>query len=105
MAVKVTKSQISDGTISENTCIEECYLCGKFHGFMKKCTIFWLCRYTKYTPPGYETNKRHLSHPSFAPLGKMAADVQVPVTTAQETNEKLRKARYIQLRRTALCHL
>ena len=46
MAVKVTKGQISDGTISENTCIEDYYLCGKFHGFMKKCTIFWLCRYT-----------------------------------------------------------
>ena len=44
MAVKVTKGQISDGTISENTCIEDYYLCGKFHGFMKKCTIFWLCR-------------------------------------------------------------
>ena len=47
MAVKVTKGQISDGTISENTCIEDYYLCGKFHGFMKKCTIFWLCHYTK----------------------------------------------------------
>ena len=39
MAVKVTKGQISHGTISKNTCIEEYYLCGKFHGFMKKCTI------------------------------------------------------------------
>ena len=39
MAVKVTKGQISDGTISKNTCIEEYYLCGKFHGFMKKYTI------------------------------------------------------------------
>ena len=46
MAVKVTKGQISDGTISENTYIEDYYLCGKFHGFMKKYTIFWLCRYT-----------------------------------------------------------
>ena len=45
MATKVTKGQISDGTISKNTCFEEYYLCGKFHGFMKKCTIFWLCRY------------------------------------------------------------
>ena len=48
MAVNVIKGQISNGTISENTCIEDYYLCGKFHGFMKKCTIFWLCRYTLY---------------------------------------------------------
>ena len=39
MAVKVTKGQLSDGTISKNACIEEYYLCGKFHGFMRKCTI------------------------------------------------------------------
>ena len=35
MAVKVTIGQISDGPISKNTCIEEYYLCEKFHGFMK----------------------------------------------------------------------
>ena len=46
MAAKVNKGQISDGTISKNTCIEDYHLCGKFHGFMKKCTIFGLCRYT-----------------------------------------------------------
>ena len=40
MAIKVTKGQISNGTTSKNTCIEEYYLCGKFHGFMKNCTIF-----------------------------------------------------------------
>ena len=33
------KGQPSDGTISKNACHEEYYLCGKFHGFMKKCTI------------------------------------------------------------------
>ena len=38
MAVKVTKSQLSDGTIPKNECHEEYYLCGKFHVFMKKCT-------------------------------------------------------------------
>ena len=41
MAVKVTKGQISDGTISKNTCIEEYYLCGKFSGFMKSAQ-FWV---------------------------------------------------------------
>jgi len=46
MAVKVTKGQICDGTISKNTCYQEYYLCGKFHDFMKKCTIFEFCRYT-----------------------------------------------------------
>ena len=39
MAVKVTNSQTRDGTISKITCHEEYYLCGKFHGFMKKYTI------------------------------------------------------------------
>ena len=39
MAVKVTKGQLSNGTISKITCHEEYYLCGKFHSFMKKCTI------------------------------------------------------------------
>ena len=41
MAVKVTKGQLSNGTISKITCIEKYHLCGKFHGFMKKCTILW----------------------------------------------------------------
>ena len=27
------------GTISENTCIDDCYQCAKFHGCIKKCTI------------------------------------------------------------------
>ena len=36
---KVIKGQHSDGTISKITCYEEYYLCGKFHGFTKKCTI------------------------------------------------------------------
>ena len=40
MAVKVTKSQISDGTKSKNTRIEEYYLCGMFHGFMKSAQFF-----------------------------------------------------------------
>ena len=39
MAVKVTKGQLSNGTISKITYHGEYYLCGKFHGFMKKCTI------------------------------------------------------------------
>ena len=61
MAVKVTKGQISDGTISKNTCIEEYYLCGKFHGFMKKCTIFWLCRYTTTRVIEAKIMRRHVS--------------------------------------------
>ena len=40
MAIKVTKGQIYDGTISKFLCREMYYLCGKFHAFMKKCTIF-----------------------------------------------------------------
>ena len=39
MAVKVTKGQICDGTISKNKCHQEYYLHGNFHAFMKKCTI------------------------------------------------------------------
>jgi len=39
MAIKVTKGQISDGTISKNTCHVEYYLFEKFHSFMKKCTM------------------------------------------------------------------
>ena len=40
MAIKVTKGQISDGTVSKNTCHKEYYLCGKFlHSFMKKYTM------------------------------------------------------------------
>ena len=62
MAVKVTKGQISDGTISKITCIEDYYLCGKFHGFMKKCTIFWLCRYTKSATINY----LHYGFPEFS---------------------------------------
>ena len=37
MVIKVTKGQISNGTISQNMCHEEYYLCGKFHSFMKEC--------------------------------------------------------------------
>jgi len=40
MAIKVTTGQISDGTVSQKTCLQKYYLCGKFGGFMKKCTIF-----------------------------------------------------------------
>ena len=39
MAIKVTKGQISDATISKNTCHVDYYLCGKFHSFMKKYTM------------------------------------------------------------------
>jgi len=39
MAIKVTKGQISDGTISKNTFHMEYYLCGKFQSFMKKGNI------------------------------------------------------------------
>ena len=40
MAVKVTTGQVSNGTISQNACIEEYYLYGKFHGFMKSAQSF-----------------------------------------------------------------
>ena len=49
MAVKVTKGQLSDGTISKNACHEEYYLCGQFHGFMKKCTILPILGLRRYT--------------------------------------------------------
>jgi len=39
MAIMVTKGQINDGTMSQNTRHEQYYLCGKFRRFMKKCTI------------------------------------------------------------------
>jgi len=47
MAVKVTKSQICDGTISKNKCHQEYYLCIKLYAFMEKCTIFGFCHYTR----------------------------------------------------------
>jgi len=40
MAIKVTKGQISNGTISQKTYFEKYYLRGKFDRFMKKRTIF-----------------------------------------------------------------
>ena len=46
MTIKVTKGQICADSISKKLCREEYYLCGKFHTFMKKCTIFVLCCYT-----------------------------------------------------------
>ena len=53
MAVKVTKGQLSDGTISKNACHEEYYLCGKFRGFTKKCTILPILGATRYTMNPY----------------------------------------------------
>ena len=41
MAIKATKGQLSDGTISKNTCVKEYYLSGKFHGFMHNIANFW----------------------------------------------------------------
>ena len=49
IAVKVTKGQLSNGTISKNSCHEEYYLCGKFHGFMKRCTILPVLGASRYT--------------------------------------------------------
>jgi len=40
LAQKVTKSQISNGSISQNRFHEVYKLCVKFHAFIKKCTIF-----------------------------------------------------------------
>ena len=34
MAIKVTKGQICNGTISKKLCHGEYYLCGKFHAFI-----------------------------------------------------------------------
>jgi len=42
MAVKVTKGQICDGTISKHKCHQEYYLCGKFHAFYEKAHDFWV---------------------------------------------------------------
>ena len=59
MAIKVTKGQISDGTMLQNTCHEEYYLYGKFHSCMKKCTILSIlvviCCYTKGEDQGVDT--------------------------------------------------
>ena len=43
MALKVTKGQICDGSISKNICREEHNLCGKFQLYHKvdKMLIFW----------------------------------------------------------------
>ena len=38
MALKVTKGQICDGSISKNICHEEHNLYGKFHNCITKCT-------------------------------------------------------------------
>ena len=38
MALKVTKGQICDGTISKNWCHQEYYLCRKFHTYIKNST-------------------------------------------------------------------
>ena len=40
------KGQIYVALLSKNTYHEEYNLCGKFHGFIKMCTIFALCHYT-----------------------------------------------------------
>ena len=51
MAVKATKGQICNGTISKIRFHKEYYLCGKFHNCITKCTkcpIFALCRCTIY---------------------------------------------------------
>ena len=46
MAVKFTKGQICNGTISKNICHKEYNLHGKFHTCFTKCTIFVLRRST-----------------------------------------------------------
>ena len=48
MAVKVTKKVkcICNGTMSQNKCLKEYILHGKFRAFFKKCTPFRLCRLT-----------------------------------------------------------
>ena len=62
MAIKFTKSQICDDTISKITCHVEYYLCGEFHGFMKRSTIFVLCQYYYY---------RIVNHSSLGDLGQI----------------------------------
>ena len=48
MAVKFTKGQICNGTISKIICHKEYNLHGKFHTCFTKCTIFALRRSTIY---------------------------------------------------------
>ena len=43
MAVKVTKGQICDGSISKKLCHKEYNLHGKFHNCIKNCTTIVLC--------------------------------------------------------------
>ena len=38
---KITKGQIHDGSISQNTFHEVYKPCAKCHAFIKKCTITW----------------------------------------------------------------
>ena len=47
MAVKITKGQICDGTLSKN-CHKEYNLYGKFHNCIKKCITIALCRSIYY---------------------------------------------------------
>ena len=54
MAVKFTKGQICNGTISKNICHKEYNLHGNFHTCFTKCTIFALRRSTKTQPSSVE---------------------------------------------------
>ena len=88
MAVKVTIGRISDGTISKNTCIEEYHLCGKFHGFMKKCTIFWLCRYTTSATIMYDSAGPEQYYNNVAQFFQQVFSIPVPLKCAVKNGQK-----------------
>ena len=56
------KGEICNGTISKNCVMRSTYLYGKFHAFMKKCTIFALCCYTKSADIRDKTSFNRSSH-------------------------------------------
>ena len=65
MAVKFTKGQICNGTISKSICHKEYNLHGKFHTCFTKCTTFALCRSTISSLQSYVPRAKALAnHPT-----------------------------------------
>ena len=62
MALKITKGQICDGSISKNMCDEEHNLCGKFHNCFTKCTKYlYFLFYTALLMPQGDNDKHKMS--------------------------------------------
>ena len=65
MAIKVNKGKICNGTISKNTCHQEYYFCGKFHGFTKSA---------QFLGPAVLPPVRYLSSPGNFPAQLLVPD-------------------------------